>query len=685
MAHQTSINNAISEATRQCVNAFSDVLLRAISGHEVPDLVILKEHHASFSIWAEELKVSPVHHAPDAKNVMAKLLQQLKVTLEAVLSHDSNSQIPVKPEENNDEDEYSSDSSLGISEDDDIEGELELATESHLVTNKHTQVIGEIISHLYRFNCIVEQQGVNAEDQRINQWALDEGQQLEHQLKRLELYMSYSLDSDFPTLQPFLRDRLVKTVIQRRKRLLYQEECSTKLDSSARGSSNSKEQELASGHPDVQDIRPYICLFQSCNTPLRQFTTKNEWINHMSSQHAQVWGCQVKGHETYLFRNPGELETHLQYEHSDIVGTDQISFLATKSARTRSDILGALATENMPEIVKGLSLCPFCNLDESIFDPKSQLAAPDHLPTAETSKETHQKAYDHISGHLKVIAHDSLPPVHQIPQPSSLHSFKIAIICGSSLTARAMRENFNEHSNMDHLFQKRIDDVNFYSLAAIGRHHVVLVHIAKMGKHDLETLFSDIRRSFPCMGLFILVDVYPITPPPSNIEINFGDVIVGDRVKESSLIRHQDLGPSSLNNKLGARVRYLLSKMRTRQVRKMVQHRMSTNLEVLSKYQSLDATYGGTEHSKGVIQIFHRREDRTKFIHTYKSERQSNGNPEPHFHFGAIGSRTSPVAHQNRRPTITVTESDVLDFDTEETGMLLFQSCKPNKNMITII
>ncbi|KAF0635334.1 hypothetical protein FPSE5266_11222 [Fusarium pseudograminearum] len=98
--------------------------------------------------------------------------------------------------------------------------------------------------------------------------------------------------------------------------------------------------------------------------------------------------------------------------------------------------------------------------------------------------------------------------------------------------------------------------------------------------------------------------------------------------------------------------------MRTPQVRKMVQHRMSTNLEVLSKYQSLAATYRSTEHSKGVIQIPHRREDHTNVFNTYKPERQSNGAPEPHFHFDSV---------DNPLP-VRVVESDDIDFDKDQRG-----------------
>ncbi|UZP36963.1 hypothetical protein NXS19_004779 [Fusarium pseudograminearum] len=552
-----------------------------------------------------------------------------------------------------------------------MEGELELATESHFATNKHTQCIGEIISHLYRFTSIVKEQHVDAEDQRINQWVLGEGQKLEHQLEGLELYISYSLDRDFPTLQPFLRNRLIHTVMHRRRRLLYQEDCSVKLDSSLRDPTNSKrkEKELASEHQDVQDIRPYICLFQNCITPLQQFAIKDDWINHMSSQHAQVWVCQVKGHETWRFQNLADLETHLQDEHSDIVDTDQITFLAAKSARASLDILAALATEKMPENSERLSVCPFCNLSALVFEPKSQLAAPGHGPTAETSTETHQKAHDHISAHLQLIAHESLPPTIQTPRSVSLRSFKIAIICKSPLITRSVSQLFNESSNMEHLFQKRIEGVNAYSLAAIGRHSVILVQIAEMSEADQETLFSVIGRSFPYIKLFMLVDLYPISTSHSNIQINFGDVIVGDRVQGSNSkrnLRHPYY--SNVRYKPGARLRSLLAKMRTPQVRKMVQQRMSTGIEVLEKYRSLTATYRSTGYRKSATQRPRRGKDHKMVFYTDMPERQSNGAPKPRFHLGAIENRTSPLTLQSSRSTVTVADSHDLDFGTDKIG-----------------
>jgi hypothetical protein len=242
MTSEIVVSFAISETARQCAKIFADHFPIAVSGPTPPDNDKLKDQLARFKIWAGNLGVFTggrssadyrLRNDQEIRDVIVKLLHRLEDNLKLALSQSPSSQDTSKPEEKNDEDDYSSDSSLGLSEDDDLQDdEDETTTQPLLPQNKHIQVIDETISHLYKITSIIKKPEIDSEDQRISNWFAKEGHRLEHQLEELESYVSWSLDRKFPRLQksPLLKDRLVQTVLCRRKRLLYRENHRLKLE-----------------------------------------------------------------------------------------------------------------------------------------------------------------------------------------------------------------------------------------------------------------------------------------------------------------------------------------------------------------------------------------------------------------------------------------------------------------------
>jgi hypothetical protein len=322
------------------------------------------------------------------------------------LSPSPYSQGPRKPKDQNNDDEYSSGSSLGISDDDDgwQNDEDEPPTDNQLVPSERLRMIDETISHLYRITSITKKHYLNYEDERVSHWVPHDVDGLEHQLQDLESYTLSLIEGDYPQIQSFLKDRLVQTIKQRRRRLLYQQTHPIRVedlkDSTEKLSTSNEQQETTSSddplkseeemcstppfqdnvndegvseleHHDPQDIRPYICLFESCDTPLRQFATKDEWFIHMASQHTRVWVCQAKSHENYIFQTSADLETHLQEDHVALLQDHQMSFLVAISARAGPDIFGTLAAKNTTKDGNISSICPFCNLESPVTNLKS--------------------------------------------------------------------------------------------------------------------------------------------------------------------------------------------------------------------------------------------------------------------------------------------------------------------------
>ncbi|RGP70269.1 transcription factor c2h2 [Fusarium sporotrichioides] len=412
----------IDEAVHQCTNAFNDISLSMISGRMQVDHDNMVEQQSRFILWAKSLgrdnisAQSLFRDSPETKEIVVKLLQRLKTNLESFLSKHP----PTGENEGNIiEDGYSSDSSLGLSDDDELQRNYsEPSTESLLPGNQRIKSIDETISHLYNIASMIErsQYGIPSmnerpqdddEDEGIGSRSSRLGQRLEQQLQleRLQSYTSDLLEGNFPLLRGFLKNRLIKTVLSRRIRLLYQTGDNTKIKDTMQ-SAPSQATAGPSSHPDMQELRPYICLFRHCNMPLRQYATKDDWVNHMSSQHAIVWVCQVQGHENYVFQKPAGLETHLLKHHPGIFQTDQISFFTTKSARVVPDLLGILMET---EHSRGISACPLCDFDVSISESENQPETSDYEFTDLVIKDAHRKALSHLSGHLETISLESLP------------------------------------------------------------------------------------------------------------------------------------------------------------------------------------------------------------------------------------------------------------------------------------
>ncbi|KIL88188.1 kinesin light chain [Fusarium avenaceum] len=744
MASEVVLNFAICEKARHCARIFADHFPSSISGATTADNDKLQDQLARFKIWAGNLGVFTggrssadyrLRDDQDIKDVIVKLLQRLADNLNLALPQNSSSQGTSEPGEKKDEDDYSSDSSLGLSEDENWQDdEDETSTHALLLPNKHIQVIEETISHLYKITSIVKKPEINSEDRRIDHWLAKEGHRLEHQLEELESYISWSLDRKFPRLQksPFLKDRLVQTVLCRRRRLLYRENHRFKLENGNHNLFLPKVPELAfkpqrleskqdEKFDDTIPTRPVLpgkavtfadteasvvnrkgfstyakSAVLSAISP--SYMTKDDWIHHMASQHNKIWACQATGHEEYIFQDPADLRVHLEVEHPDILLDNQISFVVEKSAKSGPDIFAALAAENMLQNDSVLCACPFCD------EPETQLDALSNGVMNTFPRESYKKIRDHISGHLESISLESLPPRDDVDdslsghresdanepldwvetgtglqahRPTSRGNFEIAIICALPIEAAAVHSLFDTHWNKDLLLGVAIDDQNTCSLGAIGRHNVVLVHVSSMEHWAGETLKS-CAMSFPGIKLALLVGICGAAPSASDDEIILGDVIVGEKVVQYDFGRHppgrslrKDMLSGS-NGRLKIEITDLLAKIKERRARETLQHKMTTNLEALQGDSSLAATYPGVEHDN----LFE-ADSFTKEICSQspcqcktvpRRRLQTKETPEPRFHFGTIVSSNMLMKSGSTRDSIAASENAIA-FDMLSAGM----------------
>jgi nucleoside phosphorylase len=427
--------------------------------------------------------------------------------------------------------------------------------------------------------------------------------------------------------------------------------------------------------------------------------TKDDWVNHMASQHTNIWACQAMGHEEYLFQSAVDLRIHLQAEHPDILHDNQISFVLEKSARPGPDIFAALAAENMPQIGGILSACPFCD------EPETKLDALSNGVINTFPRESYSRIRDHISGHLESISLESLPPRDdvddslsghresdaselsdwietgtslQAPRPASRDSFEVAIICVLSLEADAVHSLFDAHWDGDLILDKAIGDPNAYSLGAIGRHNVVLVHLPGMGKVTTDNALASCRMSFPRIKLALLVGICGVVPSSSDGEIILGDVIVGNEVVQYDFgqnLPHRSLHKDTLsvsNERSNTELRVLMDKIKGPRVCELLQHNMATNLGALQENTLLDANYPGAEYDN-LFEVNRLTEElcsqspcQCKSVPRRRLETKEA--PEPRFHFGTIVSSNFVVKSGSIRDFIATSENAIA-FDIESVDM----------------
>ncbi|KAH7121852.1 hypothetical protein B0J13DRAFT_567358 [Dactylonectria estremocensis] len=93
-----------------------------------------------------------------------------------------------------------------------------------------------------------------------------------------------------------------------------------------------------------RDLRPYVCLSKTCQTPDQQFSHRGDWSKHMTKEHWITWQCS--------FGCPGDFHTvedfrkHTKTSHGKEVPHDKI------------DILQSLSIS--PEPSKAETTCPLC-------------------------------------------------------------------------------------------------------------------------------------------------------------------------------------------------------------------------------------------------------------------------------------------------------------------------------------
>lgn len=95
-----------------------------------------------------------------------------------------------------------------------------------------------------------------------------------------------------------------------------------------------------------KDLDAYICVSDNCTEPYQLYSSSEEWLAHISSQHRTRWHCTARDHRPILFETRQQFMDHMEVAHPRRFGREQLGFVADSCAR-------ALA----PTIPN----CPFCS------------------------------------------------------------------------------------------------------------------------------------------------------------------------------------------------------------------------------------------------------------------------------------------------------------------------------------
>lgn len=140
----------------------------------------------------------------------------------------------------------------------------------------------------------------------------------------------------------------------------------------------------------MMDLKPYICVFPSCDKSQQTSRHSGDWITHMQSQHMPLeWTCIAHIHGTQTFDDAEAYIEHMKLAHVGIFADSQLPILAETSGRAGTQVF---------------SMCPLCQAS-----PEQCVEDDDDQPTGDAQGALQA----HISQHLKSLALISLAWIEQ--------------------------------------------------------------------------------------------------------------------------------------------------------------------------------------------------------------------------------------------------------------------------------
>lgn len=85
----------------------------------------------------------------------------------------------------------------------------------------------------------------------------------------------------------------------------------------------------------IRDLKPYVCIFQDCQTPEKLYGSINEWTSHMTQEEQTFeWYCDSTVHqEVMIFSSQHDFEAHMRNEHESPMSNLELSRFSDRHRR----------------------------------------------------------------------------------------------------------------------------------------------------------------------------------------------------------------------------------------------------------------------------------------------------------------------------------------------------------------
>jgi hypothetical protein len=151
------------------------------------------------------------------------------------------------------------------------------------------------------------------------------------------------------------------------------------------------------------DIDPYVCLFEDCDSPVELFSHSRAWVRHME-EHAKRWYCKSKAHNDDFVSNSRDgYCQHIKDAHPEKFTPSQIEVLANRASRLPSPIFE--------------KTCPLCG-----------------------AEEVNGTMEEHVIGHMQSLALRSLPTFEDALENAG----ESGMVLSSLATTRAARSTIEQ-------------------------------------------------------------------------------------------------------------------------------------------------------------------------------------------------------------------------------------------------
>lgn len=191
-----------------------------------------------------------------------------------------------------------------------------------------------------------------------------------------------------------------------------------------------------------------------------------------------------------------------------------------------------------------------------------------------------------------------MPPL----RPSNRRAFEVATVCALPIEAECVEAVFDQKSEIP--LGKVQGDPNAYTTGVIGRHHVVLAHMPRMGKVRAATVAANLSISFPNIKFAFVVGICGAVPfrVDTGEEIVLGDIIISQAICQYDLGKqHPDAwetrGAEETYALPSAEVESILAKLKTSFARRDMERDIVSHLIALQQ-KLPQAAYPGADSDR---------------------------------------------------------------------------------------